>query len=245
MKRIFFLFLCLMTLCFALAEDVDWTTMSDDEWVEYTLTLSMRDALVLLDKMDEDPGEVFRDAYEQGIQEWESLSDMALYISYASMHTVMQERDLMKYLPILGLDHETSTGSDLPGMSFEDLASLRDQIMLEMMSRNEWQEVKVPVGTYKVGETIPAGHWIVTCAPQNYCYIDVGSSLEDNGKDIVYGSKGYYHIALAGVDSGISDRGYPSSVDLNLQDGMYISIERAYVTFTPYTGQHDFGFSFK
>lgn len=134
---------------------------------------------------------------------------------------------------------------DLSALSFADLASLRDQIIVEMMTRDEWQEVTVPAGTYHVGEHLPAGHWQITCAPQGYCYITVGSTLEDNGKGIVYGSSGYYHIALAGVDSGISDKGYPSTVDLLLKDGMYIYIERSFVTFSPYTGIPDLGFTIK
>lgn len=134
---------------------------------------------------------------------------------------------------------------DLSSLSFSSLASLRNQIMVEMMTRDEWQEVTVPAGTYCVGEHIPSGHWQITCAPQSYCYVTIGAKLEGNGKEIVYGSDGYYHIALAGVDSGLSDRGYPSTVDLALKDGMYIYIERSFVTFSPYAGIPDFGFTFK
>lgn len=134
---------------------------------------------------------------------------------------------------------------DLDSYSFDQLASLRDQIMVEMMTRGEWQEVTVPAGTYRIGEHIPSGHWQITCAPQGYCYVTVGATLEENGKEIVYGSDGYYHIALVGLDSGLSDRGYPSTVDLVLSDGMYIYIERSFVTFSTYSGIPAFGFNFK
>ena len=125
---------------------------------------------------------------------------------------------------------------NLDGLSFDELSALRDRILIEMMKRDEWQEVTVPVGTYQVGKHIPAGHWVITCAPRNYCYVTVGGKLHDNKKHIVYGSSGYYHVSMAGTDSGISDRGYPSSVDIELTDGMYVFIEHANVTFTPYTG---------
>lgn len=132
---------------------------------------------------------------------------------------------------------------DLDSYSFDQLASLRDQIMVEMMTRGEWQEVVVPAGTYQVGKHIPSGHWQITCKPDGYCYVTIGSTLEDNGKEIVYGSAGYYHATLAGAYSSVSDRA-PSTVDLILKDGMYVYIERSSVTFTPYSGIPDLGFSF-
>lgn len=133
---------------------------------------------------------------------------------------------------------------DLSAYTFDELAALRDRILMEILTREEWQEVKVPAGTYQVGTHIPAGHWMITSAPESYCYVTIGSKLEDNGKEIVYGCQGYYHIALAGEDSGLSDTGRPSFVVLELTDGMYIYIEHAYVTFAPYSGQPDPGFVF-
>ena len=133
---------------------------------------------------------------------------------------------------------------DLSSYTFEDLVTLRDRIMLEMLTREEWQHVEVPAGTYQIGKHIPAGHWLITCAPESYCYVTIGSKLEDNGKEIVYGSAGYYHIVLSGEDSGLSDTGRPSFVDLELTDGMYIYIERSFVIFEPYTGIPDLGFTF-
>lgn len=152
------------------------------------------------------------------------------------------KRILCIFICFLCLCSSALSDVDLPSMSFESLAALRDQILMEMMTRDEWQEVVVPVGTYQVGKHIPAGHWVITCAPRNYCYVTVGGKLKDNKKDIVYGSSGYYHVSMAGTDSGISDRGYPSSVDIELTDGMYVFIEHANVTFTPYTGLSTFSF---
>lgn len=132
---------------------------------------------------------------------------------------------------------------DLHQYSFEELAALRESAMREMMARYEWQEVVVPAGTYQVGKHIPAGHWVITSPARNYCYVTIGYSLKDNGKEIPYGCSGYYHTTLCGADSGVADRGYSSFIDLDLKEGMYIYIERSYVTFTPYTGDH--GFKFK
>ena len=131
------------------------------------------------------------------------------------------------------------------GLSFYELAALRDEIQAEMMRRSEWQEVTVPVGTYQIGVHIPAGHWLIQPVSGAYSYVDVGSLLDANGKDVNYRSPDYYHIALVSKTCRIYDPGDPSHVDLVLKDGMYLTIENAAVVFTPYSGQPDFGFSFK
>lgn len=133
---------------------------------------------------------------------------------------------------------------DLSSLSFDQLAALRDQIMVEMMSRDEWQEVTVPAGTYQIGKHIPAGHWIIKPIEGAYCYITIGGSVDTNGKDIPYGAAGRYYIALKSESSRLYDPGDPSFVDLELTDGMYICIEKSSVVFTPYSGQPDLGFSF-
>lgn len=132
---------------------------------------------------------------------------------------------------------------DLDNLSFDDLAALRDQIMMEMMSRDEWQVVTVPAGTYQIGVHIPAGHWMIEPSDGNYCIIDVGAALEENKKEIKYGSTGYYHVILVSETSRVY-RDDQSFVDLDLKEGMYICIDKSSVVFTPYTGQPDLGFSF-
>ncbi len=51
---------------------------------------------------------------------------------------------------------------DLSSMSYDDLITLQKSIVKEIMSRPEWKEVKVPAGTWKVGEDIPAGTYGVS-----------------------------------------------------------------------------------
>ena len=51
---------------------------------------------------------------------------------------------------------------DLSGMSFDELTALQKNLVKEIMSRPEWKEVKVPAGTWKVGEDIPAGTYGVS-----------------------------------------------------------------------------------
>lgn len=51
---------------------------------------------------------------------------------------------------------------DLSGLSYDDLISLQRNLVQEIISRPEWKEVKVPAGTWKVGEDIPAGTYGVS-----------------------------------------------------------------------------------
>jgi hypothetical protein len=130
-------------------------------------------------------------------------------------------------------------------MSFESLAALRDQILMEMMSRDEWQEVTVPVGTYQVGKHIPAGHWMIVPLNGSYAYITIGNDIEENGKDIPYGCSGRYYTPIYSTASRSYDIGDPTFVELELKPGAYVCIEKSSVIFRPYTGQPDLGFSFK
>lgn len=228
MKKVFCLFftICLIVSC-CHAEFADISKMTHEELTEYLLTLSFRDMLVLCDQYDYAVEEDLISGINAQIDDYRSLSDLSVFASYCLSKTVMEERGLMKYLSIVGMEESApapvTTQTSHP--------------------TSESEEVQVPAGTYKIGEQIPAGHWTITCAPRNYCYVTVGSELKDNKKEIAYGSKGYYHIAMAGTESNISDRGYPSFVDLELTEGMYICIERSFVTFTPYDGNHGFTFN--
>ena len=51
---------------------------------------------------------------------------------------------------------------NLSSMSYADLITLQKNLVKEIMSRPEWKEVKVPAGTWKIGEDIPAGTYGVS-----------------------------------------------------------------------------------
>ena len=51
---------------------------------------------------------------------------------------------------------------DLSGMTFDELAALRNAINAEMMERGYEKKVNVPAGTYTVGEDIPAGAYTIS-----------------------------------------------------------------------------------
>lgn len=133
---------------------------------------------------------------------------------------------------------------DLSGMSFEELVALKDQINLAIWNSQEWQEVTVPVGVWKVGEDIPAGHWTITVAPNgptSWAYVSVGTALDQTGKAIDIMSTSYYYsqdIKLDGSD-GISNL---VQIDYEFKDGAYVIIDFSDVVFAPYAGKPSLGF---
>ena len=133
---------------------------------------------------------------------------------------------------------------DLSGMSYDELVALKDQINLAIWNSQEWQEVTVPVGVWKVGEDIPAGHWTITVAPDGsykWSSVAVGTALSETGKDIDFMSSAYYYseqLKLPGSEdySGLDEMNY------DFKDGDYVIINYGDVIFKPYAGKPSLGF---
>ena len=51
--------------------------------------------------------------------------------------------------------------TNLSQMSYDDLLTLQETLVKEIMSRPEWKEVEVPAGQYTIGVDIPAGWYSV------------------------------------------------------------------------------------
>lgn len=128
---------------------------------------------------------------------------------------------------------------DLSGMSFDELVALRDQLNLAMWNSQEWQEVTIPAGVWKVGEDIPAGHWTIRPLPGDYVSVAYCDKLDQFGMSPAPGWVGW-NGCLTGRDNDItsSER---HEVSLEMTAGMYF-ICRHTVTFTPYAGKPDLGF---
>lgn len=130
---------------------------------------------------------------------------------------------------------------DLTGMTFDELVELREQINLAIWNCQEWQEVTVPAGIWKVGEDIPAGHWTIkVAAERDYLYVSYFNILDDAGLGV---GKGAYLFQQDIATPGYSGFGEitPESVDIDMKEGWYVKF-RAPVIFTPYTGKPDLGF---
>lgn len=50
---------------------------------------------------------------------------------------------------------------DYSAMTYDELLALREAITAEIMSRPEWKEVTVPVGSWIIGKDIPAGSYSI------------------------------------------------------------------------------------
>lgn len=131
---------------------------------------------------------------------------------------------------------------DLSGLSFDELVELKEQINLAIWESQEWQEVEVPQGVWKVGEDIPAGHWTVRPIDGLRAKVDLGDTLNENETDI----KSNLYFGSAFIYSK-AHKDYNAQTDLSefsfvVKDGDYIQIRLGSVIFTPYTGKPDLGF---
>ena len=128
---------------------------------------------------------------------------------------------------------------DISGLSYEELVQLRDQINLAMWNSQEWQEVTVPVGVWEIGKDIPEGHWSIKPAYEDaIIHLVYTDRLDEYGKDITYGWKGWHGTICnkKHKDGSLRMPEYPEDADLDMKAGMYIIIESP-VMFTPYQGK--------
>lgn len=146
-------------------------------------------------------------------------------------------------LLLLALPMCAQADVDLSGMSFDELVALSDQINLAIWNSQEWQEVTVPQGIWKVGEDIPEGHWTIKPVDGVYAYVYYGDALEANGKEVSYRSKNYYRESIYSPYCGIYDEGEDlKQMDVDAKSGSYIVIENGDVVFSPYSGKPKLGF---
>lgn len=127
-------------------------------------------------------------------------------------------------------------------LTYDELVALKNQINLAIWNNEEWQEVTVPQGIWKVGEDIPAGHWTITATDKFYGSITYGNKLEDNFKEVSWSSSGYYHKMLTGKRHVFYSEDDLVFIDLQMMNGYYIEIDGGPVVFTPYAGKPSFGF---
>ena len=156
-------------------------------------------------------------------------------------------KKLFIFTLILALILPVAASADLPdlsGLTYDELVELRDRINLAMWNSQEWQEVTVPAGVWEVGVDIPEGHWTIRIAAEdqltNIVYTD---KLDEVGKDVGYGWKGY-HTSLCNKklkNGSLKWPEYIEEADIDMKAGMYF-ICKIPVVFTPYTGKPSLGF---
>lgn len=141
---------------------------------------------------------------------------------------------------VLALAPAAFADVDLSGMTFDELVALRDQIDLAIWNSQEWQEVEVPQGLYKVGADIPAGKWTIRAPSGEANTVKIGSELDDNGTDVNYRGD------LKAI-RGENYTGYVSSNacdfwTVDLRDDQYVCIKNGPAVFMPYAGKPSLGF---
>ena len=83
---------------------------------------------------------------------------------------------------------------DLSSMSFEDLIALRDKVMDEILTREEWDDVLIPAGVYEIGVDIPEGMWTITAESYSDPYVNIGNGINDTYDDFADGSIDWEHL---------------------------------------------------
>ena len=134
---------------------------------------------------------------------------------------------------------------DLSGMSYTELVNLKNRINLAIWQSEEWQEVTVPQGTWKVGEHIPAGHWTVKAHTDTWATnISWGERLSDNGETISYWGR----FSMSNTVYNPNNKSFDpindmSTYSFEVREGDYISIIYGAAIFMPYAGTEiTFGF---
>lgn len=146
---------------------------------------------------------------------------------------------------VLSAGFALAEGIDLSGMSYDELVALKDRINLAMWQSDEWQEVTVPQGVWKVGEDIPAGHWTVKCiADKNCMYTEVswGEFLSESGQSIAWRGRNDDEFVKNPNHKYYEYDGSLTEYSFTVQDGDYIIIDFAPAVFTPYQGKPSLGF---
>lgn len=139
-------------------------------------------------------------------------------------------------LPVLAL----ADLPDLSGLTYDELVQLRDKINFAMWNSQEWQEVTVPAGTWKVGENIPAGHWSIKMSAHGITNVYYCEEVDELGQPVCWGAK-YVHKEVASEDFHGFKQSYNNVIDFDVQEGWYLYFDTE-VIFFPYTGKPDLGF---
>lgn len=113
----------------------------------------------------------------------------------------------------------TTFGIDLAGLSFDELLALRDQIMNELVTRAEWDNVLIPAGTYEIGVDIPEGKWTISAEPNGYFIVKIGNGINETYTDFS-GDLIDYKL-LTGKNSVFYDSSSTTSVTWNFSKGHF------------------------
>lgn len=218
------------------------------ETMLHLASLDMNQYLKEIDEMGLTFGEMESELTTRFSFGFGEYADVMLYAVYTQTFDMLKERGVFNLVE----KRQSSVNVDsLSAYSYEDLVSLKEQINLAMWKSKEWQEVTVPQGTWKVGEDIPAGTWVVKCADMGrtnyllrYCDMQWGESLNESGRYVNWHGRYDTNINIYNPNHQDYEEGQMTEYILTVQDGDYIIISGMYnqAVFTPYTGKPSLGF---
>ena len=142
-------------------------------------------------------------------------------------------------LIILSLSATSFAEIDLSGMSFDELVALKDKINLAIWNCQEWQEVDVPQGVWKVGEDIPAGKWTITAKPKSSVMVSIGDNTVYDGTTV---AAFVFEAIYAPDHDSFDENKNMTSWTVELEDGQYVGIENGISVFAPFSGKPSLGF---
>ena len=131
---------------------------------------------------------------------------------------------------------EGADAFDFSGFSLAELAELQSRITLAMFETDEWQEVEVPQGVYKIGEDIPAGKWTIRAIDGGRAYVYWGDVLSASGLSISASGRIYAYGNLYSKTAPtyqVTDR---TEITFDMQYGQYFIVDMGVAVFTPYAG---------
>lgn len=152
------------------------------------------------------------------------------------------KKSFLTLIPILVLICSAAVADlpDISGLSYDELVQLREQLNLAIWESEEWQEVTVPAGVWKIGEDIPEGYWTIRPAENTYISVAYCDILDAAGQGAGVGWNGW-NGTLTGYPEGHYTYNECHQVDLDMIAGMYF-INRGTCIFTPFTGKQDLSF---
>lgn len=125
---------------------------------------------------------------------------------------------------------------DFSGLSLAELAELQSRITLAMFETDEWQEVEVPQGVYKIGEDIPAGKWTIQPVNGGHTYVYWGDMLKPSGLSLSGSGKIYEYANLYSKTHEWYRTDDRTEITFDMQDGQYFIVDMGVAVFTPYAG---------
>lgn len=125
---------------------------------------------------------------------------------------------------------------DFSGLSLAELAELQSRITLAMFETDEWQEVEVPQGVYKIGEDIPAGKWTIQPVNGGHTYVYWGDMLNPSGLSLSGSGRIYEYANLYSKTHEWYRTDDQTEITFDMQDGQYFIVDMGVAVFTPYAG---------